>query len=113
MDYRPTELIVGFLLACVAAGLLFVSTQLGQIDLIGEQGYVVQAAFPTAAGLEEGAAVELAGVKIGRVEHLELVENQALVTLKVNTAVVLQTDVRAAVKAQGLIGERYVEITSG
>jgi len=25
----------------------------------------------------------------------------------------LQTDVRAAIKAQGLIGERYVEITPG
>lgn len=113
MHYRPAQLIVGFLMACLVTGLTVLSTQLGQVDLIGERGYVVQATFPTAGGLQEGAGVELAGVKIGQVEKVGLVDDRALVTLRIDPAVALQTDVRAAIKAQGLIGERYVEITPG
>jgi phospholipid/cholesterol/gamma-HCH transport system substrate-binding protein len=113
MEYRPTELIVGFLMACLMGGLIVLSTQLGQVDLTGEPGYVVRATFPTAGGLQEGALVELTGVKIGQVEKVELVDNRALATLRIDSAVALQTDVRAAIKAQGLVGERYVEITPG
>ena len=113
MDYRPTELVLGFLMACTLAGLVFLSSQLGQVDLTGERGYVVLVEFPTAGGLQEGAVVELAGVKIGRVENVRLVNNRAQVTLKIDAAAVLQTDVQATIKAQGLIGERYVEITPG
>jgi phospholipid/cholesterol/gamma-HCH transport system substrate-binding protein len=107
------ELFVGFILFCLIAILGYLSLRLGQVDLIGNQGYTVQAMFTTAGGLQTGAVVELAGVEIGRVEHITLDDYQARVKLKINSNISLSEDTKAAIKSKGLIGERYVEISPG
>lgn len=107
------ELIIGLLMFCGIGILVYISVQLGQIDLGGRWGYPLYAYFTTAGGLQKGAVVELAGVEIGRVEAVDLENYQAKVTLKIRNDVVLPEDTRAAIKTTGLIGERYVEITPG
>jgi len=73
----------------------------------------VQADFTTAGGLQTGAVVELAGVEIGRVEQIELVDYRARVKIRISSNVPLGEDAKAAIKSKGLIGERYVEISPG
>ncbi|MGE0681829.1 MAG: outer membrane lipid asymmetry maintenance protein MlaD [Candidatus Binatia bacterium] len=107
------ELFVGFTLFCLIAILVYLSLRLGQVDLIGSQGYTVQATFTTAGGLQTGAVVELAGVEIGRVEQIALDNYQARVKLKIDDNISLGEDTKAAIKSKGLIGERYVEISPG
>ncbi|MBI3300508.1 MAG: MCE family protein [Deltaproteobacteria bacterium] len=113
MKKLDAELLVGFVLLLGIGVLVFLSLRLGQVDLTGGWGYTVQADFPTAGGLQTGAVVELAGVKIGRVEGVELANYHARVKLKIQSGVSLHEDARAAIKTKGLIGERYVEITPG
>lgn len=107
------ELLVGCILSCVIALLVYLSLRLGQVDLFGNQGYTVQAKFTTVGGLQTGAVVELAGVEIGRVEHIALDDYQARVTLKIDGSISLREDAKATIKSKGLIGERYVEISPG
>ena len=107
------ELFVGFILFCLVAILVYLSLRLGQVDLIGNQGYTVQATFMTVGGLQTGAVVELAGVEIGRVEHVALDNYQARVKMKIDDKIALSEDTKAAIKSKGLIGERYVEIFPG
>lgn len=108
------ELLIGLLLLGIVGILGYFSLRLGQVDLVGAQGYTVQAAFTTVGGLQTGAAVELAGVKIGRVELIALDQMyRAQVQLKINTGISLYEDAKAAIKTKGLIGERYVEISPG
>jgi phospholipid/cholesterol/gamma-HCH transport system substrate-binding protein len=107
------ELFIGFALLCVIAILIYLSLHLGQVNLFGNQGYSVEAVFTTAGGLQTGAVVELAGVEIGRVEHITLDDYQARVKLKINSNISLSEDTKAAIKSKGLIGERYVEISPG
>lgn len=113
MKKLDAELLVGCILLLGVAGLVYLSVRLGQVDLGGNGGYTVQADFLTAGGLQNGAVVELAGVKIGRVEAVELANYQARVRLKIHGEIALQEDARAAIKTKGLIGERYVEIAPG
>lgn len=107
------ELIVGLLMLCGIAILVYISIRLGQIDLGGRWGYTLYAYFTTAGGLQKGAVIELAGVEIGRVEAVDLENYQAKVTLKIRNDIALPADTRVAIKTTGLIGERYVEITPG
>ncbi len=73
----------------------------------------VKAEFPSVAGLNEKAPVRVAGVKVGIVEKIELARDRALVTLDLEKGLALHQGARAAVRAQGLLGEQYVEIVPG
>lgn len=113
MKTFDVELLVGALLFCATGVLAYFSLNLGQVDLFGKGGYTVQAAFTTVGGLQTGAAVELAGVQIGRVEKVDLDNYHARVKLKIQDGIPLYEDAKASIKTKGLIGERYVEITPG
>ncbi len=113
MKKLDAELVVGSLLFVVVGILAYISVQLGRFDLTGSWGYMVQADFSTAGGLQNGAVVELAGVEIGRVEAVDLADYRARVKMKIRRDIPLVEDSRVAIKTRGLIGERYVEITPG
>jgi phospholipid/cholesterol/gamma-HCH transport system substrate-binding protein len=113
MKKFDAEFLVGLFLFGLIAILLYVSLQLGQVDLFTSSGYEVRADFSSAGGLQDGAVIEIAGVQIGRVEAIKLVDYQAQVTLRLNDGVTLHADAEAEIKTKGLIGERYVEITPG
>lgn len=106
------ELLVGALLLGVCGLLGYLSLQLGKVELSADS-YPVYADFITAGGLQDGAVIELAGVEIGRVEHVRLADYKARVTLKIRNDIALREDTRAAIKTKGLIGERYIVITPG
>jgi len=108
------EVAVGLVLLLGAALLVYMSLNLGQLGFGQPQGYTVQAEFPNAGGLQGGAAVELAGVEIGRVASVTLTDTyHARVILRILPTIALQDDSRAVIKSKGLIGERYVEIAPG
>ena len=68
MNHRVTEIVVG---AFVVAGLLclgYLAIRLGKLEAFGNSGYVVYADFANVAGVRLGDSVEIAGVKVGRVD---------------------------------------------
>lgn len=108
------EVAVGMVLLIGIAILMYISLNLGRLGFGQTQWYILQAEFPNAGGLQDGAVVELAGVEIGRVAAVILTDTyHARVTLQLFPTVSLQEDSRAAIKSKGLIGERYVEISPG
>ena len=91
----------------------YLSIKLGRVSFLGSTGYLVTVDFPGTGGLKAGSAVEIAGVEIGRVESIALVDYQARVTLRIQGGVKLQDDAIASIKTKGLIGEKYVRISPG
>ncbi|MGH9380288.1 MAG: MlaD family protein [Thermoanaerobaculia bacterium] len=73
----------------------------------------------SAAGLNEGNPVQLNGVNVGRVESISLPEAVAEENLTIWLQVErryadrIRSDSRARIKTLGLLGDKYVEITSG
>lgn len=107
------NLLVGLVMLVLIVGLVYLSTQRGQVDLFDTWEYIVHAEFPTVGGLQEGAPVELAGVTIGRVDTIALVGRKAQVTMSLRSGVPLHEDAQAEIKAKGLIGERYIALSPG
>jgi phospholipid/cholesterol/gamma-HCH transport system substrate-binding protein len=108
-----TEIIVGLFVLVGMACLGYLAIKLGKLEVLGNSGYIVYADFSSVAGLKVGDPVEIAGVKIGRVEAMGLVDDRARLQLRLQDDVKLQEDAIASVRARGLIGDKFVLITPG
>ena len=113
MNRRGVEIGVGLFMLAGILAMAYLSVRLGEVELFGSSGYTVHADFPTVGGLRSGAAVEIAGVSIGRVESIALKDFQARVTMHIDEGVELQSDAIVSIKTKGLIGEKYVRISPG
>ena len=88
--------------------------RIGKSEFIGKKTYELNAVFNNLSGVSENARVEIAGVRVGSVETIELNEDfQAMVTLKLPEHLKLDDDTIAAVKTSGLIGDRFIELLPG
>ena len=113
MRRSALDLSVGLFLIIGLLAVGWLSVNLGRVDLLGGRGYVVNADFPTVGGLKVGSPVEIAGVEIGNVSNILLVDDQARVVMSIRSGVKLQDDSIASIKTKGLIGEKYVRISPG
>ena len=113
MNQTRTEIIVGIF---VLAGLLclgYLAIRLGKLEVLGSQGYNVYGDFASVAGLKPGDPVEIAGVKVGKVESIALADDRARLALRIADHVKLQEDTIASVRARGLIGDKYIVLAPG
>ena len=110
---RQIEIGVGVFMLVGIAALVYLSVNLGKVDLLGARGYSVHADFPTVGGLKSGASVEIAGVQVGRVESIRLADYQARVTMRIDNGIKLQDDAIVSIKTKGLIGEKFVQVSPG
>lgn len=113
MNQTRTEIIVGMFVLIGIVCLGYLAIRLGKLEVLGNSGYHVYADFPSVAGLKIGDPVEIAGVKVGRVESIGLADDRARLNLLIDDNVKLQDDVIASVRARGLIGDKFVLVTPG
>lgn len=107
--------IAGFALTCFGL-LLFLWLAFGGAIPLKPQGYRVQVAFTDAATLAEQADVRTAGVRIGRVVEKELAPGggKLLTTIELDEKYApMKADARAILRQKTLLGETYVEVTTG
>jgi phospholipid/cholesterol/gamma-HCH transport system substrate-binding protein len=77
------------------------------------KGQRIDALFDTVAGLDDKAAVRVAGVKIGKVDGISLAGEQAKVTLLLEKPMRLHQGTFARIANLGLLGDKYVELVPG
>jgi phospholipid/cholesterol/gamma-HCH transport system substrate-binding protein len=107
------ELAVGLFLVIGIVCLGYLTIKLGEMEVLGEKGYELQAVFANSGGLKNGSPVVIAGVEVGRVKQIVLDEYEAKVVMNLPVDVKIQDDAIASIKTKGLIGEKYIEITAG
>jgi phospholipid/cholesterol/gamma-HCH transport system substrate-binding protein len=105
-----TRLGIFFALALVVA--VVILEMIGAAEYF-KRGYHVNATFRNVQELKKGDLVKMAGVEIGRVENVELVNTRAKVTMKINGKYRLRTDAIATIKFTGLMGQNFVSIDGG
>jgi phospholipid/cholesterol/gamma-HCH transport system substrate-binding protein len=113
VNQTRSEIIVGIFVIVGILCLGYLAIRLGKIELFGSTGYVVYADFSSVAGLKSGDSVEIAGVKVGKVEAITLADDRARLQLRLQDDVKLQEDAIASLRARGLIGDKFVLITPG
>jgi phospholipid/cholesterol/gamma-HCH transport system substrate-binding protein len=71
------------------------------------------AIFTDVSGMAPGDDVRVAGVRVGRVDKIELAGTLAKVTFRVQRNQVLYTNTIASVTYQNIIGQRYLGLSQG
>lgn len=115
MKRANIEMAVGLFLVVGFLSFIWLTVNLGDIEYFADETYQVNAQFGSISGLKEGAVVEIAGVKVGKVTGIRLDNDEyaAQVTLAIDKQVKLQTDSIASIRTAGIIGDRFVNIKPG
>jgi len=115
MKKMNLEMIVGLFLLTGFACFSYLAIKMGDIRFFMRESYPLTARFTSISGLKEGAAIELAGVHVGKVTGISLdnSEYEAVVQLDINQDVKLQDDSIASIRTSGIIGDRFIKLTPG
>jgi phospholipid/cholesterol/gamma-HCH transport system substrate-binding protein len=106
---------VVFALSCFGL-LLFLWLSFGGPVPLKPKGYRIEVAFPEATTLAQEADVRVAGVPIGKVRKVEVEKgaNRTLATIEIQRRFApIRDDATAILRQKTLLGETYVEMTSG
>ena len=108
------ERAVGMFVLGGVACFAYFTFQLGKTNLRSSKTTDLVARFSSAAGLNTGAEILVAGVPVGTVGAMKLGKDfSALVELRVREDVKLPIDTVAAIRGRGLLGDKYVALTPG
>ncbi len=77
------------------------------------KGEHLKAVFDSVAGLDDKASVRVAGVRVGRVDGVDLEGTKARVNILLQKKLPLTKGTYARVSNLGLLGEKYIEIIPG
>ncbi len=115
MKKVTVDYVVGLFMILGFLAFVYLSLQLGEFSIFSmEKNYSVSAQFDNVSGLKEGAAVEIAGVSVGRVSKIILGEDDlAEVTLLINKDVKITMDAIASIRTQGIIGDKFIRVFQG
>ncbi|MEB3328662.1 MAG: MlaD family protein [Candidatus Sericytochromatia bacterium] len=108
MSKHNNEVMLGAFILLAGGLLAWMSVAVGGFNL--QRGLHVQARFANATGLVKDAAVTVAGVTVGHVQGLAVDHDRAVVTLFLRGDAGIRQDVKAAIRAKSLLGEKYLEL---
>jgi phospholipid/cholesterol/gamma-HCH transport system substrate-binding protein len=111
-DQRKSEIKVGITVFVSIIGLLWVLSWVKDFSIYDErQQYKV--VFDTVAGLSEGDAVTIRGVKKGIIESIALTGEGAIATLYVDSEIEIYSDATFSVMMLDLMGGKKIEVNPG
>jgi phospholipid/cholesterol/gamma-HCH transport system substrate-binding protein len=103
-----TKLLIFIVITTLATSLLVMT--IGNISFAPKEEY--HAEFVDATGVVKGDDVRIAGVKVGTVTGVEIVDRtHALVSFTVEEAAPLSAATHAAIRYRNLVGQRYIALT--
>ena len=105
----------------VVLALLFLSIGIfliGDKDFMFSPTYRLKADFENVGGLNNGADVRVGGIHQGTVKEIDLPSQPdgkvtVVMNLRSQTRNIIKKDSRASIKTEGLLGDKYVEISFG
>ena len=107
------EVATGAAVLLVAAG--FLGFAVAHSGRTASTGYDLTAKFDHIDGLNVGADVRIAGVKVGTVDaqRIDPATYLAVVTLKIGTGIEIPKDTSAEITSESLLGGKYLSLTPG
>ena len=101
--------IVGAVSIVVMVMVLVAALRADDLPIIGG-GDTYHAMFTEAGGLKVNDEVRIAGVRVGKVDEIELAGNEVRVSFKVDDAADFGTDSRAAIKVKTILGAMFLAL---
>ena len=115
MKKYSNETIAGIFVVIGLICIGYMTVQLGNVSIFGDDSYSLYARFTSVSGLRVGNPVEMLGMEIGKVSGFKMDQEEQLATveLKIKNGVYVYDDAIASIKTAGLIGDKYVSIDAG
>ena len=102
------RLVIFMVTTALATGVLIIT--IGNLSFGPKTEYAAQ--FVDATGVNKGDDIRIAGVKVGSVQDVEILNaNRALVTFQVDSDTVINDATHATIKYRNLLGQRYISLT--
>lgn len=115
MNERKRDFYVGIfvIITLICTGYLLMAV--GEFSRYFKDRYTVHGYFSSVSGLKNGAAVDLAGVRVGNVSsiNIDTAHLVAKVTLEIDSYIEISEDSIASIRTAGIIGEKFIEILPG
>ncbi len=112
--YRKIEMSVGLFVFLGLLSIGWLALKIGQVGGVGESGYTLKADFDDAGGVRKGSDIMMAGVIIGRVDRVSLIDSDhASMIFRIHDGVKIDEGAVASVRTKGIIGDRYIRIMQG
>jgi phospholipid/cholesterol/gamma-HCH transport system substrate-binding protein len=113
LDGRTTvalvKLVIFMVVTALATGVLAIV--IGNLSFGSSHSY--KAEFVDATGLVKGDDVRIAGVKVGTVKSISIVDRtRAMVTFDVQSDTALMQSTHADIRYRNLVGQRYIALTN-
>lgn len=95
--------------------LAYMTINLGDVKVFGDDSYFLSTRFESVSGLREGNPVEMQGIEVGEVKRLELDQDtqRAVAVLTIRKDILVYDDAIASIKTAGLIGDKFVSLDPG
>lgn len=116
MNQRSEEIKVGIFVLATLAVIILVLAVVGGLNVTRRPQVNYVARFKFAGGIEPGAPVRFAGLKVGRVERAQIDPQdptRVRVVLSIRGGTPVHTDSVARISTLGLLGENYIEVSPG
>ncbi len=119
MEYKSSEIKAGMFIFFGFLGLFLSIFVLGDIKDYFQPKKELKIFFGFAGGLDLGAPVTYAGLEVGRVKHIKLLDSpdggkeRVSVLAEISPDINIKTDSSAAIKTSGLMGGFYIDIRPG
>jgi phospholipid/cholesterol/gamma-HCH transport system substrate-binding protein len=111
--YTRLEISVGLFVMIGVVALAYLSFTLGGLELTRGKRYTLVARFSSVGGLKVGDPVKLAGVSVGEVASLKVVDFAAQADLALEEDMKLPEDTIASIQSTSLLGDMYVSMSPG
>lgn len=110
---HAVEFKVGALVLGVAGLIAFMSMKVSDDPALLSRTQRAWFLLPSASGLIKNSAVKSAGISVGSIKDIRLQDGLARIDIGVRSEVQLTTSAAVMVKANGILGDKYVEVYPG
>lgn len=115
MDYRSNEIKAGCLVVAGVVLLVIFLILISGLDLFKDK-HIYYARFKYTSGVDVGSLVRYGGMEVGRVKKVSIApEDNTLIQfmLEIGADVPVKTNSQAFITSIGIMGEEYIEISTG
>jgi phospholipid/cholesterol/gamma-HCH transport system substrate-binding protein len=110
---KTAEFKVGLFVVGIGALIAFMSMQVSDDPSILGSSKKAWFVLPNAAGLVKGSAIKAAGIPVGVIKNIRLQDGQARIDVTVTSEVGLTRSASVALKANGILGDKNIEVYPG
>ena len=111
--YTKIEISVGSFVIIGGLALAYLSFSLGGVSLQTKRHQLITARFSSVGELKLGDPVKVAGVSVGEVKRIALVDYSAEAELLLDDDIKLPDDTIASIQSAGLLGDAYGSLSPG